>query len=487
MIRILFITLLTFSYLFSNVRLIVPQNIVSGEPLKFIIEYSGSEEPIFPNIDKIAGFSVQNAGKSNQISIVNGNRTQKVSQSYVLFPNKDVTIPSFEIKTTNDSFQTESKIVKITTAAKTQSSDVDLSLNVDKSSLYVGESLVLTLKLKYKSSLDIVNMELNQPNFDGYWAKSLGKGTRDVEGEYETQTLTYILFPQRSGKQSIEPVSINIAFADMRMRNYSFFTPPTKTKRFYSNKIDLDVKPLPENLKLIGDFKIEASIDKNEVKLGDAVSYKLEISGTGNLDDIEDIKLNIPNATIYENKPNKNYNFNDGKYGGVYTKSFSIVADSSFKIPAIKLEYFDQNQKIKKVITTKEFEIKVLGAQQKQQEAVLQKSEPEKKIVKELVVNDVSYQQKLLFFIFGLICGILLIFILYYLKKKNSNEKDEDKPLIKVVKSISNKNELLKVLAPYITKDEEFDKLIYSIEDIDDTEFKTLKKEIVIKLKKLSF
>ena len=486
MIRFIFLLSIFFNLLFSNVILKSPSSFISGEPFSFVLEYRGSEEPSFPNIDKIDGFSVQSAGRSNQISIINGQRSQVISQKYVLFANKEFTIPSFEIKTSSQSFKTKVKKISIQSASKTQSKDFDLSLSIDKKSLYIGEQAILTLKFKYRLGQSILNMELNQPNFDGFWVKPLGKNTTHREGDFEVHTLKYVLFPQRVGKQQIRPVSINIAMSDT-VNSYNFFRPETKVKKFYSNLLELDIKELPENLKLIGKYKIDAALDKTKVKYGEAVSYKINISGSGNLDDIDDLKLNIPNATIYENKPKREFSFKDGKYSGTYTKTFSIVADSSFKIEPIVLEYFDSETKVKKTIKTKAYEIQVFGEQKQQKEVVLQKSEAKENKVKEVIVKDVSYKEKILFFIFGFICSLLLIFILYYFKREKNSKKEEDKPLIKIVKSIKDKNELLKILSPYISKDGELDQLIYTLEEIEDQDFKDIKKKIVVKLKKLDF
>ncbi len=484
MIRLLLLVLFFFNSLFSNVVLKSSNSFISGEPFSFVLEYSGGEEPTFPNIDKIDGFSVQSAGRSNQISIINGQRSQKISQKYILFANKDFTIPSIEIKTSSKVFKTKAKNIKVQIPSKTKSKDFDLMLNIDKKQLYVGEQALLTVMFKYRLGQNILNMELNQPDFEGFWEKQLGNSSKRVENGFEIHTLRYVLFPQRAGNTEIKPISINVAVPDTS-RGYDFFRQATKVKRFYSNSINLDIKALPENLKLIGKFAIEADIDKQKVKLGEAVSFKVKVAGEGNLDDIDDIKLNIPNATIYENKPKKEYGFKDGKYVGVYTKTFSIVADSSFSIDAIRLEYLDIDTKTKKVIQTKKYNVDVLGTIAKQEEVVLQKANPVSTQTKEVIVKESSLQDKILFFIFGFVCSLLLIFILYYFKRDKNSKKEDDKPLIKIVKSCKSKNELLKNLSPYIQRDEELDQLVYKLEEIEEKDFKNIKKEIISRVKKI--
>ena len=83
--------------------------------------------------------------------------------------------------------------------------------------------------------------------------------------------------------------------------------------KIYSNALDLNIKALPSETNLIGDFDIKASVNKSDIKSGEAISFKLEIKGSGNIEDIKDIKLNIPNTTIYENKASVNASYKNNK------------------------------------------------------------------------------------------------------------------------------------------------------------------------------
>ena len=112
--------------------------------------------------------------------------------------------------------------------------------------------------------------------------------------------MDFFLFAQKTGKLIIEPINIDVSVLDLSNNSYSFFYKSTKNIRIYSNKLIFDVKPLPQNITLIGDFKITSSLDKTSVKQGESLNYKIEVTGRGNIDDVEDIKLNIDNATIYE-------------------------------------------------------------------------------------------------------------------------------------------------------------------------------------------
>ena len=165
------------------------------------------------------------------------------------------------------------------------------------------------------------------------------------------------MFPQKAGKLEIGPLKIGLITRDNRYENNFFLTSSTKSTPVYSNTINLDIKTLPNDIKLIGDFEISTTIDKNSIEQGDAVAFNVTIKGRGNIDDIDEVKLNIPNTTVYENSAVKKYDMTNNKYGGVYTKAFSIVGTQDFKIPSITIKYFDKDTKTIKILKTKRYDI----------------------------------------------------------------------------------------------------------------------------------
>ncbi len=125
-----------------------------------------------------------------------------------------------------------------------------------------------------------------------------------------------------------------------------------KVVKVYSNELKFDVKDLPKGINYIGDFEIDASIDKSKIKQGESISYRLNIKGVGNFDDIQDIKLNIANATIYDNKAEINTKYTNNGYEGNYAKVYSIVPSTSVEIPSIAFKYF--SKKDKKIVEKKD-------------------------------------------------------------------------------------------------------------------------------------
>lgn len=469
---------------FANVKLHSPDEFVKGESFLFEFEAVGSSID-FPKVEKIGDYLVEDLGTSRSLQIINGNYDEKLSKRYKIVPTKNFTIPSFTFIINGEEVKSQQKDILVKKLKKTLSNNFDLTLTPSKKVVYVGEDIVLKLVFKYKKGLQITNLGFEQPHFENFWYKKItNSNKRYEENTYVVQELEFLLFPQKSGNLKINPLRVDVQMVDTSRGNgtFGFFSTVPKVVKVYSNELSLNVKELPANINLVGEFDIKASIDRDEVNQGESISYKLVIEGIGNFDDIEDMKLNIPNAVIYDNKPEIKTKYSQKGYEGFYQKSFSIIPNDTTTIPSLELQYFSKGQN--KVITkrSKPFEIKVKNTVQKK--VVLEKpKEIEKKEEIKTLEKSSSLKEKVTFFILGIFITLLIIGLYNFVRIKKQKKNKVDTPLIKLVKKAKFKDELIKILAPFIKKDEELDKLIYECES--DKDFKALQKDIVSLLKEL--
>ena len=468
--------------LFSSVKLNSANSFVKGEPFTFELEVTGSSIK-FPKIEKIDSYVVQNLGTSRSLQIINGNYSEKISQKFQVLPQKDFEIPSFTFEIDGVEIQSPSKKITQRTVNKTISNNFDLQLKASKKEAYVGEDILLKLVFKYRKNLQITNLGFEPPHFENFWYKKVdNKNRRYEEKGYIVQELEYLLFPQKEGKLKVNPLAIIVQLVNQNSNygNFSFLSVPVE-KRVYSNSLDFDIKPLPKNINLIGDFDINATIDNTEIKEGESVSLKLDIKGVGNFDDLEDFKLDIQNATIYDNKPQIKTAYSKKGFEGSYEKIFSIVPSTSITIPSFKLKYFDKTQS--KIIekTTEEFRVKVNSLNKQETSSKLEKSNEPKEIEK-VIEKSITLKDKLLYFSLGSLVTIL-IFGLYIYARIYKQKTKEDKPLIKKLKSCKTKEEMLKLLLPYLKYDSQLDELIFECEKTKD--FKGTQKAIISLVKQL--
>ena len=484
MIKFLILLILPL-WLNAQVSMSAQKTFLSGEPIVFSITASGSDVD-FPNITDIDGYVVQNAGTSSQTSIINGSRSQKLIRQYRFFATSNVTIPSFEIKVNGKVERTKEQKVVLQKISKTKSSNFDLTIKVNKDEVYVGEEILLTMTFKYKKSVQLYDLQFAKPNFENFWSKQIQTNSKFNDSEYEIQELSYLLFPQKNGTLDISSFRIDAILPDNRARN-SFFGAATKTQRVYSNSLKVKAKELPDGVYLVGDFNIKSSVDKTTIKQGEAISYKLEIVGRGNIDDVEEFDLDISDATIYDNPSQKDFNILEGKYGGVYKKSYSIVSNYNFVIPSVTLKYFDKISEEVKTIKTQEYTIQVEGEKQLKYELEVKKETIEPSIqvkTKEVVkIIKTSNKEKAIFFFLGVVFTLVVLAIYFLIK--NKKQVKEELSLEKSIKKCATREELLKKVVPFVGIDENLDKIIYKLESNDNVELKVVKKELVNILKEL--
>lgn len=482
--KFLIILIIVHISLLANVIVKAPNSFLKGESFIFKLEAVGSSID-FPKIEKIDGYIVEDFGTSRSLQIINGNYKEKYSRTYKIVPTNDFIMPSFTFLIDGKEVKTIEKKITAQKITKTSSSNFDLTLKPSKTSLYVGEELVVKLVFKHKKGLQITNLGFEQPHFENFWYKKIkNTNSRYENNGFIIQELEFLLFPQKSGELTIDSLRVDVQLVDTSSSSgtFGFFSSVPKIVKVYSNQLKFDIKKLPEDITLIGEFDIKTNIDKTKVKQGESVSFKIDINGVGNFDDIEDIKLNIDETTIYDNKPEVRTKYGEKGYEGIYSKVYSIVPNKSIEIPSISFKYFSKKEN--KIIEKKTKSYKIIVEDIVNKKNVLEKAEKKIETKKEIIIKkESSLEEKLTFFILGIIATLLIIGLYTYVKILKSKKREDEIPLIKLVKKVKDKQELMKVLIPYIKSNSTLDDLIYQCESEKD--FKVLKKEIILLLKEI--
>jgi len=486
--KIVFIVTIIIFPIIGNAKVVLqaPDTFYKNDIVHFKIVATGTDINL-PEIKNIGGEVVQRTGTSQHTTIINGARSYQFSQSYTLKGKSDIHIPSFEIMIDNKIEKTKAKTIKMLKVEKTKSDLYDLKISIDKKTVYVGEPIVFTLKFKYKKDLEIVSLDFNKPDFESFWVKELNpQKSQNNYTQYVEQEVKYLLFPQKAGSIQVEPLKIGVTTIKNNSYGKTFYlSSPTVTTPVYSNGLEIDVKPLPKGINLIGNFTIKSTIDKSSIDQGDAISYKLYIEGRGNIDDLDEVVVDIPNTIIYDNPSKKEYNIKDNLYGGKYTKTYSLIGKESFTIPSIELKYFDNKTNSVKIIKTKEYRIKVNTKEVKKSK--LEIAAPTKPLSSNLeqkvTVVKISNKNNIIFFTLGFLSAILLASIYFFWRKKET--KKSEIPLLKKVRTTKTPNELFKILLVYINIDKELDKIIYKLEKLSQEDYKKEKRNILKVLKEL--
>ncbi|MCK5765132.1 MAG: protein BatD [Bacteroidales bacterium] len=270
--------------------------------------------------------------------------------------------------------------------------DVFLKAFVNTNNPYKGEQIIVTYKI-YSAMLGISEIDFEKlTSFPGFWVNNMtDKNQKIAQKEEVINGREYIsaelyrvaLFPQKSGKLIIEPKKMSCT-AQIRTQGNrkerdpffdSFFDDPFFNNQYQnvriemeSNPLVLNVKPLPIDKKpagfsgAVGRFNFQATIDNNELTVNDAVTVRVVISGSGNLELINTPDINWPpDFEAYEPKISKNIRATKAGVSGTRTFEFLAIPRSAgdFVVGPIELSYFDPASGQYKSLSTEAFHIQV--------------------------------------------------------------------------------------------------------------------------------
>ena len=312
------------------------------------------------------------------------------------------------------------KILFIITLSIFLNANSSFTLNLSKDKVYVGEAIKATLTLTYDLESPIMRTDFDEFLASNFWIKELEESEPIKKGETTYINYTFLIFPQISGNLTIEPQHLRTAIREAKTNLIIW------SDNYTQEKV-IEVSPLPENLHILGNYTIEAKLDKTTVNANQAINLTLNLKGDGNFNDIKAFKLSQKEQLTFSTKPVITTNFEDNKYKGVFTQKFSIIADKDFIIPPISFNYFNTETKMIEIIQTKQFKIIVKNNKSK-------------------IVKDESYI-KYIYAIIGFILGIFTLYIFNYLKNR---AKKEDLPLNIKIKKTKNDKQLYEVLLPYV-------------------------------------
>jgi hypothetical protein len=445
-IKLLFLSLITSHSLFGALTATVDSKTVElGETVTYSLNTSG-EKIKRPNIQRLCNSDVLSTSSQTSIQIINGNTSKSYTLSYKFLPQKSCKIERVEVEV-DGKIEASSEIeIEVKPVSGAKDLDFELTLSSNKKELYVGEIFDVTLTFKQKNNVSAVDSEFTPPELKGLWVKKESEPKRHQDDKYTVTKVVYRVSPQREGELKITKAQMKVASRNSRENSWGAWIPTLKWKTYFSNELNLDVKPLPSGVDLVGSFTINATLQKREIKANEALNVIVEVQGEGNLEDIKSFKQNVEGAAVFDEKRVIN--------GTKLTQKIAFVAERDFVVPAFSLSYFDTKTKEIKTISTKEIPIKVKNSKVTEELVVKKNSIDESVEIKTKSSNEYDKLNYILIFVFGLIIGVLAMFFKEKIKFKNRKKSD----------FINNQKTLLMKLLPY-KDDLEVKEIIESLED----------------------
>jgi len=342
------------------------------------------EPPSFENFTVVGGPS-----QSINNSWINGVRSFSKSYSYFLAPKKrgEFTIGQATIEIDGKTYKTLPVKITVTAAIDKPkdpndpnyiaSEKIHLVAEISNGNPYLNEAITVVYKLYVAQNTGVRNWrEIDSPRYNDFWSQNIDvKGIDIKQGTYNGEDYRYVvlrktvLYPQKTGKLTIEPLSLDITVEIPSNRRDVFGRSMSTVNRTVAsrNRV-INVKPLPENGKpenfsgAVGSFDFKVTTNKESLKATEALELKVSVSGKGNLKLFRLPKPTLPSALeVYEPEHSEKVNTRTSGMQGTISDSYTVVPNfqGSYPIPKVSFSYFDLKTKQYKTLTSERLIIEV--------------------------------------------------------------------------------------------------------------------------------
>ncbi|HEY1791713.1 MAG TPA: BatD family protein [Opitutaceae bacterium] len=322
-----------------------------------------------PAPPKVDGLRIEYQGQSSNLSLINGSFSRSVSLSYgvLLAKAQSVTIPEFRVKTNKGElavpqvrFAAAGATVGSSGVSLTDAASAVLAPSAD--SVWAGEVFDLKYTIDaaatYRPNWGQGVLEWDaSPLVAEDWSQPepfLTGGARARKGlTYHTRALAL-----SAGHIELKPTSqlIGLSVGDF---GFGFFQQPQYQQFSVSDQpVSIDVRPLPPEPEgftgAVGQFQISSKIVPTEVKVGEPITWTVELSGTGNWPEIRGLPPREVPASFQAIQPKPKRTQPAAKlFDGSLSEDIVLVpaASGTYTLPPLLFRYFDPKSGTYRTIT----------------------------------------------------------------------------------------------------------------------------------------
>ena len=343
-------------------------------------------------------------------------------------------------------------------------SEYKWSASINKKSAFINEPIYLKYICEFNDSGSLYTIDFNPiGKFEKYNILVLKEDEKIINNK-RINTYEYIAYVKEKGKVDFDfDVVMKKTTQDSIVELTGGMDNDMEMEQFFNTYLKqklLSVNIQESKSSLLGDFNIKIKKDKLIKKAFSPFHLEIKINGSGNFQDIKDIKFDINNVKVFSQKPTQELSLTKQGYTGTWSQKFAFVADKDFSIEEFKIEYMNPEDALKKNLIIKKIDVKVTKAYEK--ENLLDKEEE---------IFEFSYDY--LYLILSFISG----FILAKIKFKKEKTIDNDSILFK--EKLNNVKSLDELLIILVLQDcIKYDKIIKEIENKQITSLAQAKKSI---------
>lgn len=282
-----------------------PPAIRPGETADLIVTVNGRQSSQRPVVVDTGGLRVDYIGPSSQVSIVNGRMSASVTHRMIISGNKPGRYEIGPIQVEVDGTVHDAGTAKIEilapgatppTPPRPGADQINLSAAIPRTEVYLHERVPLTVTLRI-GNVRVDDLRYPEITADGFAVSPFAEPrqrrentNRGLDHVIEFQTW---LTPLQEGTLTIGPVTAGLSVAVPGRRRSPFggiFGEDMRPTTVASDPVTLTVLPLPEQGRpadfsgAVGDFTLDVSVSPRTVDVGDPITVKSVVRGSGNLD-----------------------------------------------------------------------------------------------------------------------------------------------------------------------------------------------------------
>ena len=321
---------------------------------------------------------------------INGKRTFSKTYSYFITPIKKGSYSIGQAKIEIDSKIYKTIPVKITVSESVTinkdpndtsyvaNENLHLVAEISNIKPYLNQGFSVVYKLYFSPQINVTNVgEIESPEFNNFWSNNIKIPRLQIErGSFKGESYNYViwkkivLYPQKSGKLNILPLSLDVS-VDVPTNKRDFFGNRIYTqlsKTVTAGKREINVSDLPENAPenfsgAVGEFEVELTSTKTELNASESLQVTLKVTGKGNLKLFSLPNLEVPSSLEkYDPEYKENVKTNIAGMSGNIANTYTLVPQFKGKYPIASVEfvYFNPKSKSYETIFSKEILINVL-------------------------------------------------------------------------------------------------------------------------------
>ncbi len=368
------------------------------------------------NTDDVSGFRAGNipdafevlmgpsTSTQSSFQMVNGHTSSSTSVTYTYIlsatKNGSFTIPAAHATVNGKSLNSNELHIKVSGTAQQgnnggqrspgggqmraagshiSGSDLFIKVSANKSHVHEQEPILLTYKVY--TLVDLTSLNGKMPDLKSFYTREVPL-PQEKSFKLETfngrpyRTVTwqqYVMFPQTTGKLEIPSITYEgmVVLQNRSVDPFeAFFNGGSGymevKKDITAPGLTITVDPLPARPTNfsggVGTFSLSAELDKKEIKANDPITFRVTVSGTGNLKLIKQPVVNLPkDFDQYDAKITDNTKLTTNGIEGSMVYDILVVPrhQGKYEVPPVEFTYFDTQSNAYKTLRSQPFTLDV--------------------------------------------------------------------------------------------------------------------------------